>query len=117
MDRDSRSPHTVVATAIAVGVQHHRRDQLDASRTSSEGQSSAVALERARDEFGQNSVRSELLSQAARRALRRGLVARGDLGAVAEALAPFGGIASTPPATAPTSRQPSTNARVPIRSH
>lgn len=34
----------------------------------------------------------ELLGQAARQALRRGLAARGDLGAVAKALAPFGGI-------------------------
>ena len=34
----------------------------------------------------------ELLGQAARQALRRGLAARGDLGAVTEALAPFGGI-------------------------
>jgi predicted transcriptional regulator of viral defense system len=34
----------------------------------------------------------ELLRQAARQALRRGLAARGDLGAVAHALAPFGGI-------------------------
>jgi predicted transcriptional regulator of viral defense system len=34
----------------------------------------------------------ELLGQAARQALRRGLAVRGDLGAVAKALAPFGGI-------------------------
>jgi len=33
-----------------------------------------------------------LLGQATRQALRRGLAARSDLGAVAEALAPFGGI-------------------------
>lgn len=34
----------------------------------------------------------DLLGQAARQALRRGLVVRSDLGSVAEALAPFGGI-------------------------
>jgi predicted transcriptional regulator of viral defense system len=55
----------------------------------------------------------ELLGEASRQALRRGLAARGDLGAVADALAPFGGIGSTPPATALTSRRLSTNARVP----
>jgi len=40
------------------------------------------------------SLSPELLQQAARQALRRGIVTRGELGRVEQALAPFGGLAA-----------------------
>ncbi|HNC94548.1 MAG TPA: type IV toxin-antitoxin system AbiEi family antitoxin domain-containing protein [Myxococcota bacterium] len=58
------------------------------------GATPTTTLARTLNDCATGGLSPELLGQAARQALRRGLVVKAQLGEVAEALAPFGGIAA-----------------------
>jgi predicted transcriptional regulator of viral defense system len=78
---------------IPPGVVLHHADVAGDERTWS-GAVPVTSVRRTLEDCAAADLAPELLRQAARQALQRGLVAPGDLGSVAAALAPFGGLAA-----------------------
>ncbi len=78
---------------VPPGVVLHHAD-LPAEARTWFGAVPTTTVARTLNDCAASGLSPELLGQAARQALRRGLVARAQLAAVAEALAPFGGIAA-----------------------
>ncbi len=76
---------------VPPGLMLHHRD-LPADARTWFGAVQTTTVTQTLNDCATDGLSPELLGQAARQALRRGLAARGDLGAVAKALAPFGGI-------------------------
>lgn len=77
---------------VPAGVVLHHGD-VSAEERSWFGPVPATSVRRTLDDCARGGLSPELLLQAAQQALRRGLVIRAELGAVALALAPFGGLA------------------------
>lgn len=78
---------------VPAGVVLHHADVAPEDRTWF-GAVPATSARRSLNDCAREGISPELLRQAARQAVRRGLVARTELGDVEEALTPFGGLAA-----------------------
>jgi predicted transcriptional regulator of viral defense system len=78
---------------IPTGMVLHHADLADGERTWA-GAVPVTAVKRTLEDCARTGWSPELLRQAAQQAVRRGLVATGELSEVSAALAPFGGLAA-----------------------
>lgn len=78
---------------VPAGIALHHADVPPEDRTWF-GAVPATSAERSLNDCAREGMSPDLLRQAARQAVRRGLVARTELGEVEEALEPFGGLAA-----------------------